>query len=124
MYNYLKMLQYISQRWDGLWIPPIYWTPLSDMLQETQELQQKQQWYQKNQLTMTKEDEDQYLAYCSDTMFRIHVLKLRLSRYGLIAQWINLLKTQSGRQKSYCTVLNCILQNDSPAGFPFNFIHI
>ncbi|XP_062403283.1 dynein regulatory complex subunit 7 [Sardina pilchardus] len=48
---------------------------------ETQELQQKQQWYQKNQLTMTKEDEDQYLAYCSDTMFRIHVLKLRLSRH-------------------------------------------
>uniref|UniRef100_A0A8C7KSJ4 Dynein regulatory complex subunit 7 n=1 Tax=Oncorhynchus kisutch TaxID=8019 RepID=A0A8C7KSJ4_ONCKI len=48
---------------------------------ETQELQQKQQWYQKNQLTMTKEDEDEYLAYCSDAMFRIHILKLRLSRH-------------------------------------------
>ncbi|KAI4893378.1 hypothetical protein NFI96_022502 [Prochilodus magdalenae] len=48
---------------------------------ETQELQQKQQWYQQNQLTMTKEDEEEYLAYCSDTMFRINILKLRLSRY-------------------------------------------
>ncbi|KAL2093675.1 hypothetical protein ACEWY4_010987 [Coilia grayii] len=48
---------------------------------ETQELQQKQQWYQKNQPTMTKEDEDQYLAYCSDAMFRIHILKLRLNRH-------------------------------------------
>ncbi|XP_031420438.1 dynein regulatory complex subunit 7 [Clupea harengus] len=48
---------------------------------ETQELQQKQQWYQKNQLTMNKEDEDQYLAFCSDAMFRIHIFKLRLSRH-------------------------------------------
>ncbi|KAJ7997812.1 hypothetical protein DPEC_G00216010 [Dallia pectoralis] len=48
---------------------------------ETQELQQKQQWYQKNQLTMSKEDEDEYLAYCSDAMFRIHILKLRLNRH-------------------------------------------
>ncbi|XP_046889466.1 dynein regulatory complex subunit 7 [Hypomesus transpacificus] len=48
---------------------------------ETQELQQKQLWYQKNQLSMTKEDEDEYLAYCSDAMFRIHILKLRLSRH-------------------------------------------
>ncbi|KAL7885365.1 hypothetical protein AOLI_G00056600 [Acnodon oligacanthus] len=48
---------------------------------ETQELQQKQQWYQKNQLTMTKEDEDAYLAYCSNAMFRINILKLRLSRH-------------------------------------------
>ncbi|XP_029109499.1 dynein regulatory complex subunit 7 isoform X1 [Scleropages formosus] len=48
---------------------------------ETQELQLKQQWYQKNQLSMSKEDEATYLAYCSDAMFRIHVLKLRLSRH-------------------------------------------
>ncbi|KAM4618733.1 dynein regulatory complex subunit 7 isoform 2-T2 [Polymixia lowei] len=48
---------------------------------ETQELQQKQQWYQQNQLTMTKEDEDEYLAYCSETTFRIHVLKRRLTRH-------------------------------------------
>lgn len=50
------------------------------LVQETEELQKKQLWYQKNQLTMTTEDEEDYLKYCSDAMFRIHVLKLRLSR--------------------------------------------
>lgn len=34
---------------------------------------------------MNKEDEDQYLAFCSDAMFRIHIFKLRLSRYELTA---------------------------------------
>uniref|UniRef100_A0A4W4GEH3 Dynein regulatory complex subunit 7 n=1 Tax=Electrophorus electricus TaxID=8005 RepID=A0A4W4GEH3_ELEEL len=48
---------------------------------ETQELQQKQLWYQKNEPTMTKDDEDSYLSYCSDALFRIEVLKLRLSRH-------------------------------------------
>ncbi|KAK6479943.1 dynein regulatory complex subunit 7 [Huso huso] len=48
---------------------------------ETQELQKKQQWYQQNQMSMTKEDEDAYLSYCSDTMFRIHILELRLNRH-------------------------------------------
>lgn len=48
---------------------------------ETEELQKKQQWYQKNQLSLTTEDEDGYLAYCSDAMFRIHILKMRLSRH-------------------------------------------
>ncbi|KAL4623510.1 dynein regulatory complex subunit 7 [Arapaima gigas] len=48
---------------------------------ETQELQYKQMWYQKHQLTMSKEDEAAYLAYCTEVMFRIHVLKLRLTRH-------------------------------------------
>ncbi|MGH0121805.1 UNVERIFIED_CONTAM: hypothetical protein FKN15_068791 [Acipenser sinensis] len=48
---------------------------------ETQELQKKQQWYQQNQMSMTKEDEDAYLSYCSDAMFRIHILELRLNRH-------------------------------------------
>ncbi|XP_063169158.1 dynein regulatory complex subunit 7 [Candoia aspera] len=48
---------------------------------ETQELQRKQQWYQQNQLNMTLEDEDAYLNYCSDAMFRIRILELRLSRH-------------------------------------------
>ncbi|XP_053127437.1 dynein regulatory complex subunit 7 [Hemicordylus capensis] len=48
---------------------------------ETQELQKKQQWYQQNQLNMTLEDEDAYLNYCSDAMFRIRILELRLSRH-------------------------------------------
>ncbi|KAL0978403.1 hypothetical protein UPYG_G00170020 [Umbra pygmaea] len=55
---------------------------MQDRLQrETQELQLKQQWYQKNQLNISKEDEDEYLAFCSDAMFRIHVVKLRLSQH-------------------------------------------
>ncbi|XP_060547636.1 dynein regulatory complex subunit 7-like [Pantherophis guttatus] len=48
---------------------------------ETQELQKKQQWYQQNQLSMTLEDEDAYLNYCSEAMFRIRILELRLSRH-------------------------------------------
>ncbi|MBN3306802.1 DRC7 protein, partial [Amia calva] len=52
---------------------------------ETQELQRKQQWYQQNQLSMTKDDEDTYLSYCSDTMFRIHILEMRLKRHKEMA---------------------------------------
>ncbi|KAM9470536.1 dynein regulatory complex subunit 7 [Clarias gariepinus] len=48
---------------------------------ETQELLQKQQWYQQNQDNLTKEEEEKYLAYCSEAMFRIQILKLRLSRH-------------------------------------------
>lgn len=49
-------------------------------LQETQELQKKQQWYQENQMTLTTEDEDLYLSYCSQAMFRIRILEQRLNR--------------------------------------------
>ena len=47
---------------------------------ETAELQRKQQWYQQNQVSMLKEDEDEYLSYCAEAMFRIHILELRLNR--------------------------------------------
>jgi len=30
---------------------------------------------------MTKEDEEEYLNYCSEAMFRIHILEQRLNRY-------------------------------------------
>lgn len=50
------------------------------LLQETQELQKKQQWYQENQVTLTSEDEDLYLSYCSQAMFRIRILEQRLNR--------------------------------------------
>ncbi|XP_074865016.1 dynein regulatory complex subunit 7 [Carettochelys insculpta] len=53
--------------------------------EETQELQKKQQWYQQNQLSMTLEDEDAYLTYCSDAMFRIHILEMRLNRHKEMA---------------------------------------
>ena len=49
-------------------------------LQETQELQRKQTWYQQNQVSMQKDDEEAYLAYCSEAMFRINILELRLNR--------------------------------------------
>ncbi|XP_030643525.1 dynein regulatory complex subunit 7 [Chanos chanos] len=48
---------------------------------ETQQLQMKQQWFQKNQLHITKEEETEYLAYCSGAMLRIRVLKQRLNRH-------------------------------------------
>ncbi|XP_046705088.1 dynein regulatory complex subunit 7 isoform X2 [Silurus meridionalis] len=48
---------------------------------ETEELQQKQHWYQKNRFNLTKQDEEEYLAYCSEAMFRIRILQLRLSRH-------------------------------------------
>ncbi|KAG1938213.1 dynein regulatory complex subunit 7 isoform X2 [Pimephales promelas] len=48
---------------------------------ETEELQKKQQWFQKNQLNLTSKDEEDYQAYCSEAKFRIHILKMRLSRH-------------------------------------------
>ncbi|XP_032882561.1 dynein regulatory complex subunit 7 isoform X3 [Amblyraja radiata] len=48
---------------------------------EALELQNKQQWYQQNQISMTKEDEQAYLSYCSEAMFRIHILELRLNKH-------------------------------------------
>eukprot|EP00795_Rhopilema_esculentum_P003398 gene3398-1756_t len=52
---------------------------------ETQDLQKKQTWYQQNQMNMTKEDEEDYLNFCSEAMFRIHILELRLSRHKEMA---------------------------------------
>ena len=47
-------------------------------LQETSELTKKQQWYQQNQVSMQKDDEEDYVAYCTEAMFKIHILELRL----------------------------------------------
>ncbi|XP_023421775.1 dynein regulatory complex subunit 7 isoform X2 [Cavia porcellus] len=52
---------------------------------ENQELQKKQQWYQENQVTLTPEEEDQYLSYCSQAMFRIRILEQRLNRHKELA---------------------------------------
>ncbi|GAB1601479.1 dynein regulatory complex subunit 7-like [Argonauta hians] len=48
---------------------------------ETKELVKKQEWYQKNQMTMQKAEEEEYLRYCEEAIFRIHVLEVRLNRY-------------------------------------------
>ncbi|XP_053575515.1 dynein regulatory complex subunit 7 [Bombina bombina] len=52
---------------------------------ETQELEKKQQWYQQSHSSMNKEDEESYLEYCSEAMFRIEILKKRLSRHKALA---------------------------------------
>ncbi|XP_075432639.1 dynein regulatory complex subunit 7 isoform X2 [Ascaphus truei] len=52
---------------------------------ETQELQTKQQWYQQNQMSMSKDDEEIYLEYCSEAMFRIQILEKRLKRHKDLA---------------------------------------
>jgi hypothetical protein len=44
-------------------------------------MQKKQQWYQANQVNMSREDEQEYLEYCAEAMFRIHILELRLNRF-------------------------------------------
>lgn len=53
-------------------------------MQETQKLQKEQAWYQQHQVNMTKDDEETYLEYCSQAMFRIHILELRLNRYFIL----------------------------------------
>ncbi|XP_068811515.1 dynein regulatory complex subunit 7 isoform X2 [Struthio camelus] len=52
---------------------------------EVEELQKKDQWYQENQNQLSMEDEADFLAYCSETMFRIRVLALRLKREKQVA---------------------------------------
>ncbi|KAM9350281.1 dynein regulatory complex subunit 7 [Symphorus nematophorus] len=47
----------------------------------TQGLQRKQQWYQKNQLKMTIENETDYQIYCSEKTLQIYVAKKRLSMH-------------------------------------------
>nr|XP_033799522.1 dynein regulatory complex subunit 7 isoform X2 [Geotrypetes seraphini]XP_033799524.1 dynein regulatory complex subunit 7 isoform X2 [Geotrypetes seraphini] len=54
---------------------------------ETQDLQKKQQWYQQNQVSMIKEDEESYLSYCSEVMFHIHILEIRLNRHKELAPY-------------------------------------
>ncbi|XP_069595703.1 dynein regulatory complex subunit 7 [Ranitomeya imitator] len=52
---------------------------------ETQELQKKQQWYHQNQPSMTREDEEAYLEFCSEAMFQIQILETRLNRHKRLA---------------------------------------
>ncbi|CAF1062156.1 unnamed protein product [Adineta ricciae] len=48
---------------------------------EIQELFTKQQWYQKHQIGMTKEDELEYQRLCQEAQFRLHILEERLERH-------------------------------------------
>ena len=50
-------------------------------IKETAELHKRQQEYQQKQVAMTKDDEEEYFNYCSEAMFRIHILEMRLNRF-------------------------------------------
>lgn len=50
---------------------------------ETEKLQKKQAWYKSKQGSLTKEEEADYVTFCNDTMFTIHILEQRLNRYVL-----------------------------------------
>ncbi|NWY56077.1 DRC7 protein, partial [Chionis minor] len=45
-----------------------------------EELQKKDQWFQENQNQLSAEEEDEFLARCSETKFHIQILALRLKR--------------------------------------------
>ncbi|NXX98916.1 DRC7 protein, partial [Centropus bengalensis] len=45
------------------------------------ELREKEQWFQKNQSRLSAEEEENFLAYCSEAMFRIRITVQRLNRY-------------------------------------------
>ena len=46
----------------------------------SEELQRKQGWYKAKQGSLTREEEAEYVTYCNDAMFRIHILEQRLNR--------------------------------------------
>ncbi|XP_037077304.1 dynein regulatory complex subunit 7-like [Pollicipes pollicipes] len=53
--------------------------------EETEALQSRQRWYQQNYVGLTDEEEERYLTFCHDTMFRLHVLELLLERHKQMA---------------------------------------
>ena len=53
--------------------------------EETEALQDRQHWYQQNYVGLTEEEEQEYLGFCHDTMFRLHVLELLLERHKQMA---------------------------------------
>jgi len=74
---------------------------------ETQQLEQKQKWYQQNQTTMSKEEEEEYVSYCSEAMFRIHILEQRLNRHKELApQKYLALETRLRSDQRLCDYLN------------------
>ncbi|XP_022052450.2 dynein regulatory complex subunit 7 isoform X4 [Acanthochromis polyacanthus] len=46
----------------------------------TQRLQVKQQWYQENQLKLTKQEKDNYQTYCNEKTIQISAIQKRLSK--------------------------------------------
>ncbi|PAA91434.1 hypothetical protein BOX15_Mlig015216g2, partial [Macrostomum lignano] len=52
---------------------------------QSADLQKKQSWYQQNQVNMSKNDEEEYLKYCSEAMFKIQILEEMLQRHKNMA---------------------------------------
>ena len=52
--------------------------------QETENLQRKQAEHKSKQGSITKEDEEEYVVWCNEAIFRIHILEQRLNRYNNI----------------------------------------
>nr|XP_043894905.1 dynein regulatory complex subunit 7-like isoform X2 [Solea senegalensis] len=48
---------------------------------EKQELQMKQEWYQRNQLNMTEQEEEEYQRSCCEKTLTIHVIEKRLDMH-------------------------------------------
>lgn len=48
---------------------------------ETKELERRQARYQVKQVHITKEEEEEYVNYCADATFRIHILETRLNEH-------------------------------------------
>ena len=48
--------------------------------EETDKLQKRQAWYKSMQGSLTKEEEGDFVTFCNDTMFTIHILEQRLNR--------------------------------------------
>lgn len=46
---------------------------------ETEALSRKQAWYKANQGSVTRDSEADYIAYCKEALFRIHILEQRLN---------------------------------------------
>ena len=51
--------------------------------QETEDLQRKQAEHKSKQGSITKEDEEEYVVWCNEAIFRIHILEQRLNRYAV-----------------------------------------
>ena len=48
--------------------------------QETEDLQRKQAEHKNRQGSIVKEDEEEYVVWCNEAIFRIHILEQRLNR--------------------------------------------
>lgn len=54
---------------------------MTKQIQETTALQKRQTEYQQHQSNVSKQDEEEYIDYCKEAMFRIHILGRRLENH-------------------------------------------